>query len=99
MRVFLSLLLGAAVLFVGLCLILLLTGLIGTGLFGALMIGGLVVIWIAALVDVFRRDDLSAPGKLLWAAVMLFFPLIGMLVYALARPPSGELTYRGEVHA
>jgi hypothetical protein len=87
------------VLVIGLCLTLLLTGLIGYGLFGALMIGGLIIIWIMALVDVFRRDDLGVPGKLLWSAIMLFFPLIGMLVYALVRPPSGELTYRGEVHA
>jgi hypothetical protein len=99
MRVILSLLLGAALLVTGLCVALLLVGVIDYALFGVLMIGGLVIIWIMALVDVLRRDDLGAPGKVIWAAIMLFFPVIGMLVYALVRPPSGEVTYGGEAHA
>jgi hypothetical protein len=43
-----------------------------------------VVAW-AAVVDVFRRSDLSGLGKLGWALGMLVFPFVGLAVYTLAR--------------
>jgi hypothetical protein len=44
-----------------------------------------VVAWVAAVVDVFRRSDLSGLGKIGWALAMLVFPFIGLAVYTLAR--------------
>ncbi len=47
------------------------------------------VIWIWILImvffDIFRSDDLSGGGKALWFVFVLFIPLIGVLVYLIAR--------------
>jgi ABC-type multidrug transport system fused ATPase/permease subunit len=47
------------------------------------------IMWIFLLIrvisDVFRSHDLSGPGKAGWTLVLIFFPLIGVLVYLLAR--------------
>ena len=40
-----------------------------------------VAAWIAGAVDVIRRRDLAAGGKLLWLVVLLVLPLIGLFVY------------------
>ena len=45
-----------------------------------------LVLWARALVDVFRRDDLTALGKVGWAVAMLVLPFIGLLVYTMLRP-------------
>jgi hypothetical protein len=45
-----------------------------------------LALWVWALVDVFRRTDLSAGGKAAWAIIMLLIPFIGLLVYFLMRP-------------
>jgi Phospholipase_D-nuclease N-terminal len=42
-------------------------------------------LWVGAVIDVFRRDDLSVLSKLLWTIGMLAFPFIGLGVYTLAR--------------
>jgi len=42
------------------------------------------VIW--AFVDDFRRPDHSGWAKAGWALVILCFPLIGTLIYMIARP-------------
>jgi hypothetical protein len=44
-----------------------------------------LVLWVAAVVDVFRRHDLSGLGKLCWTVGMLVFPVVGLAVYTLAR--------------
>jgi hypothetical protein len=44
-----------------------------------------LALWVAAVVDVFRRRDLSGLNKALWALGMLVFPFIGLCVYTLAR--------------
>ena len=49
-----------------------------------------LVLWVRAVIDVFRRRDLSTSGKAAWAIVMLIFPFIGLLVYTMLRP--GEHT-------
>ena len=47
------------------------------------------VIWIWILImvfiDIFRSRDLSGWGKALWFLFVLFIPLIGVLVYLIAR--------------
>ena len=44
-------------------------------------------IWILIVVfiDIFRSQDLSGWGKALWFLFVLFIPLIGVLVYLIAR--------------
>ena len=47
------------------------------------------VIWfwilITVFIDIFRSHDLSGWGKALWFVFVLFIPLIGVLVYLIAR--------------
>jgi hypothetical protein len=49
----------------------------------------IVVIWfivlVWALVNVFRRDDLSLLAKAFWALVIISFPVLGLIVYLLLR--------------
>lgn len=47
----------------------------------------LLLIWVLTLVDLFRRHDLSTGGKVLWALVVLILPVIGVIIYFIARPP------------
>jgi hypothetical protein len=50
------------------------------------------VVWFwllfVVLTDVFRSKDLSGWGKAAWTIFVLFLPLIGILVYLIARGPS-----------
>jgi hypothetical protein len=46
----------------------------------------LMMVWIFTLVDIFNRVDLSGWVKALWVIFVLFLPLIGMLIYFIARP-------------
>ena len=50
------------------------------------------VLWIWILIyifiDIFRSHDLSGWGKALWFIFVLFIPLIGVLVYLIARGSS-----------
>ena len=47
------------------------------------------VIWfwilIMVFIDIFRSPDLSGWGKALWFLFVLFIPLIGVVVYLIAR--------------
>ena len=57
--------------------------------FWTIFIVFLWVIWIWILItvfiDIFRSHDLSGLGKALWFIFVLFLPLIGVLVYLIAR--------------
>jgi Phospholipase_D-nuclease N-terminal len=44
-----------------------------------------LVLWVGAVIDVFRRSDLTGLGKAGWAIGMLVFPVIGLGVYTLFR--------------
>jgi Phospholipase_D-nuclease N-terminal len=44
-----------------------------------------LVLWVGAVIDVFRRSDLTVLGKLGWAVAMLVFPVVGLGVYTLFR--------------
>jgi type VI protein secretion system component VasK len=58
-------------------------------LFWSMFIFFLWVIWIWILIwvfiDIFRSRDLSGLAKALWFLFVLFIPLIGVLVYLIAR--------------
>ncbi len=46
----------------------------------------LIFLWAFALVDLFRRDDLSGWGMAGWLIVIIILPLLGVLCYFLFRP-------------
>ena len=46
----------------------------------------LMIAWIYTVVDIFMRPDVIALGKFGWVIPVLFIPLIGMLIYFIARP-------------
>jgi hypothetical protein len=50
-----------------------------------------LVLWVRAVVDVFRRGDLSSAAKAAWAIIMLIVPFIGLLVYMLLRPSDAQI--------
>jgi hypothetical protein len=45
-----------------------------------------VLIWVLALVDILRRPDLRTSSKVIWAVAVLIVPVIGVIVYLIARP-------------
>jgi hypothetical protein len=47
----------------------------------------LILVWIFALVDIFRRDDISGGMKALWVVVVILLPFVGTLIYLLFRKP------------
>ena len=47
----------------------------------------LLLIWVLTLVDLSRRHDLSTGRKVLWALFVLVLPVIGVIIYFVARPP------------
>jgi membrane protein implicated in regulation of membrane protease activity len=59
------------------------------GVFWTILEVFLWVIWFWILIvvfsDVFRSHDLSGWGKALWFLFVLFIPLVGVLVYLIAR--------------
>ena len=52
------------------------------------------VIWVSlviiVLLDNFRRHDQSGWAKAGWTVFVIFLPLIGVLVYMIARPPEDK---------
>ena len=65
-------------------------------IFWTILVVFLWVIWfwilITVFIDIFRSPDLSGWGKALWFLFVLFIPLIGVLVYLIAR--GGTMTDR-----
>jgi len=53
------------------------------------------LLWVAflvfILVDNFKRDDLSGWAKAGWTVLLIFVPLIGALIYMIARPSVTEV--------
>jgi hypothetical protein len=46
----------------------------------------LLMIWAFALVDIFRRDDMSGWVKAFWVLAIFLVPFIGTLIYLIVRP-------------
>jgi hypothetical protein len=49
----------------------------------------LIMLWVFALSDLAHRKDISGIAKGLWAVAIVLLPVIGMLVYFIARPHDG----------
>jgi hypothetical protein len=46
----------------------------------------LLMIWGFTIVDLFTRPDLRGISKALWLFAIVFFPILGTIVYFLTRP-------------
>jgi type VI protein secretion system component VasK len=46
----------------------------------------LIWMFIAVFADIFRRNDISGGMKALWIILIFIIPLIGILIYVIARP-------------
>jgi hypothetical protein len=51
-----------------------------------LVVMPIVVLWLGCIIDAIGRPDLRGLTKAMWVLFILFFPLIGSLVYIIARP-------------
>ena len=54
----------------------------------------LIMLWVFALADLFRRKGMSAISRVLWLIGIIFFPIFGPLIYLLVRPPAEDVEYR-----
>lgn len=45
-----------------------------------------LMIWFSCLMDVFRREDLGGGMKAVWIIAMFIIPLLGCIIYMIARP-------------
>lgn len=48
----------------------------------------LVLLWAYTLMDLFKREDLHGPAKVMWVALIILLPFVGMVVYFVTRPPT-----------
>jgi len=46
----------------------------------------LAMLWAMALVDIFRREDLTGAAKALWVVCVIVVPFFGTLIYLVTRP-------------
>jgi hypothetical protein len=56
----------------------------------------LTIAWIYTVVDIFQRPDERGLTKFLWLLLILFVPILGMLVYFIARPDDVAIVARAE---
>ncbi|MBK5094005.1 MAG: SHOCT domain-containing protein [Actinobacteria bacterium] len=50
----------------------------------------LIMCWAFALIDLFRRDDLSGWAKALWIIAIIILPFLGVLIYFIVRPVTAQ---------
>jgi Phospholipase_D-nuclease N-terminal len=53
-----------------------------------------LVLWVRAVLDVYRRGDLTTSAKAAWAIIMLIVPFVGLLLYVLVRPADAQIRQR-----
>jgi hypothetical protein len=58
-----------------------------------------VLIWLVAVFDIVRRPDLRTSSKVLWALAVIFVPVVGVLVYLVARPADATQYAPPDSHA
>jgi heme/copper-type cytochrome/quinol oxidase subunit 2 len=46
----------------------------------------MMIAWVYTAFDIFARPDIGGFAKFLWLMLILFLPIIGMLIYFIARP-------------
>ena len=56
------------------------------GFFLLLIFIPVAMCWVFALMDLFRRDDLSGWMVAFWIFFLLILPILGVLIYFIARP-------------
>ena len=56
----------------------------------------LIFLWGFTLFDLFQRHDLSGWAKALWAIGIVVLPLVGMLIYFIARPKEADTWVGGD---
>ena len=61
----------------------------------------MMVIWmfIGVFTDIFRRRDISGIAKAFWIFLIFILPLIGILVYMIARPADATAAQDAEIMA
>jgi membrane protein implicated in regulation of membrane protease activity len=57
----------------------------------------LIMLWIFALTDLARRVDISGLAKGLWAVAIVLLPVVGMVIYFIARPHDAEMEKEPDV--
>ena len=50
-----------------------------------------LVMWVRAVIDVFKRPDLTRAAQAAWMIGMLVLPFVGLLVYTMLRPSDSQL--------
>ena len=50
-----------------------------------------LVFWVRAVIDVFKRPDLTRAAQAAWTIGMLVLPFVGLLVYTMLRPSDSQL--------
>jgi Phospholipase_D-nuclease N-terminal len=57
----------------------------------------IIAIWlfITIFADIFTRPDISGWAKAGWVLLIFVIPVIGILIYMIARPPESEVAARG----
>jgi hypothetical protein len=50
-----------------------------------------LVMWVRAVIDVFKRPDLTRAAQAAWTIGMLVLPFVGLLVYTMLRPSDSQL--------
>ena len=62
----------------------------------ALVVIPVTILWLGCVLDLFRRHDLSVVAQVLWLVGVLVLPVLGALIYLIARPRAagafGELS-------
>ena len=46
----------------------------------------MMIAWVYTAFDIFSRPDIGGLAKFLWLLLILFLPILGMLIYFIARP-------------
>jgi hypothetical protein len=59
----------------------------------------LLLLWGYALVDLYRRDDMSGVMKAIWVVVVVLLPFFGTLIYLLFRPIGATREERAALEA
>lgn len=54
----------------------------------------LIMLWVFALADLFRRRGMSAVSRVIWLLVIVWLPRLGPLIYLLVRPLPETVEYR-----
>ena len=57
----------------------------------------LLLVWGFALVDIFRRDDISGWTKALWIVAVILMPFFGTLIYLIFRQPGATAVERQQM--